>query len=109
MGKRETLPTGPIEKRDAVQRYGHHPNKYVEIFNKFNVTRVIRLNEEKYDIFETASGFMWIEDRQMPLRASRGVATSSRVSGVGRNSWRMVSGSGRRARLSPVMWKTHRR
>jgi cell division cycle 14 len=23
---------GPIEKRDANQRYGHHPNKYVETF-----------------------------------------------------------------------------
>lgn len=40
---------GPIEKRDQQQRYGHHPKKYVEIFKKFNVTRVIRLNEEKYD------------------------------------------------------------
>jgi cell division cycle 14 len=40
---------GPIEKRDAKQRYGHHPKKYVEIFKKFDVTRVIRLNEEKYD------------------------------------------------------------
>lgn len=40
---------GPIDKRDANQRYGHHPIKYVEIFKKFNVSRVIRLNEEKYD------------------------------------------------------------
>lgn len=40
---------GPIEKRDENQRYGHHPDKYVPIFNKFNVTRVIRLNEEKYN------------------------------------------------------------
>jgi len=40
---------GPIEKRDAHQRYGHHPNKYVEIFKKFHVSRVVRLNEEKYD------------------------------------------------------------
>lgn len=41
---------GPIEKRDAQQRYGHHPTKYVQIFkNTFNVTRVIRLNEEKYN------------------------------------------------------------
>ena len=40
---------GPIEKRDATQRYGHHPKKYIEIFKKFNVTRVIRLNDEKYD------------------------------------------------------------
>ena len=40
---------GPIEKRDTNQRYGHHPKKYVEIFKKFGVSRVIRLNEEKYD------------------------------------------------------------
>ena len=40
---------GPIEKRDANQRYGHHPNKYVEIFKKMKVSRVIRLNEEKYN------------------------------------------------------------
>ena len=40
---------GPIEKRDANQRYGHHPSKYVDIFKKFDIKRVIRLNEEKYD------------------------------------------------------------
>jgi len=40
---------GPIEKRDANQRYGHHPSKYVDIFKKFDVKRVVRLNEEKYD------------------------------------------------------------
>jgi len=40
---------GPIEKRDENQRYGHHPDKYVPIFNKFDVKRVIRLNEEKYN------------------------------------------------------------
>lgn len=40
---------GPLEKRDKQQRYGHHPKKYVDIFKKFNVTRVIRLNEAKYD------------------------------------------------------------
>ena len=40
---------GPIEKRDANQRYGHHPSKYVDIFKKNNITRVIRLNEEKYN------------------------------------------------------------
>jgi len=40
---------GPIEKRDATQRYGHHPNKYVEIFRKFGVKRVVRLNEDKYN------------------------------------------------------------
>ena len=40
---------GPVEKRDAVQRFGHHPSKYCEIFRKFGVSRVIRLNEEKYN------------------------------------------------------------
>jgi cell division cycle 14 len=40
---------GPIEHRDAHHRYGHHPNKYVEIFKNLGVTRVIRLNEERYD------------------------------------------------------------
>lgn len=40
---------GPIEKRDATQRYGHHPNKYIEIFKKFGVKRVVRLNDHKYD------------------------------------------------------------
>ena len=40
---------GPIENRDHGQRYGHHPNKYCDIFKSINVTKVIRLNEEKYD------------------------------------------------------------
>lgn len=40
---------GPIEKRDANQRFGHHPQKYCEIFKKMGVDRVIRLNEEKYN------------------------------------------------------------
>jgi cell division cycle 14 len=40
---------GPIENRDQGQRYGHHPSKYVDIFKNINVTKVIRLNEEKYD------------------------------------------------------------
>lgn len=40
---------GPIEKRDAGQRYGHHPTKYNSIFKKQNVSRVIRLNDEKYN------------------------------------------------------------
>jgi len=40
---------GPIEKRDANMRFGHHPTKYVEIFKKVGVDRVIRLNEEKYN------------------------------------------------------------
>lgn len=40
---------GPIEKRDAKHKYGHHPNKYVGIFNKIGVNRVIRLNDHCYD------------------------------------------------------------
>ena len=40
---------GPIEHRDSHHRYGHHPNKYVEIFKNLGVSRVIRLNEERYD------------------------------------------------------------
>ena len=40
---------GPIEVRDAQQRYGHHPKKYVDIFKEIGITRVIRLNEQKYD------------------------------------------------------------
>ena len=40
---------GPIEARDAHHRYGHHPNKYAEIFKNIGVDRVIRLNEHKYD------------------------------------------------------------
>ena len=42
---------GPIEKRTELQRYGHHPSKYVEIFKQphHNITRVVRLNEEKYN------------------------------------------------------------
>ena len=40
---------GPIEKRDANQRFGHHPQKYCDIFKKMGVNRVIRLNEEKYN------------------------------------------------------------
>ena len=40
---------GPIEQRDARHRYGHHPDKYTQIFKNIGVNRVIRLNEEKYD------------------------------------------------------------
>ena len=40
---------GPIEKIDANQRYGHHPNKYFDIFKKFDDKRAVRLNEEKYN------------------------------------------------------------
>lgn len=40
---------GPIDKRDNKHRYGHHPNKYIEIFKKIGVDRVIRLNDHCYD------------------------------------------------------------
>lgn len=40
---------GPIENRDAQHRYGQHPRKYIEIFNNIGVTKVIRLNDIKYD------------------------------------------------------------
>ena len=40
---------GPVEKRDARQRYGHKPEVYVEIFKKINVGKVIRLNDIQYN------------------------------------------------------------
>jgi cell division cycle 14 len=40
---------GPVEKRDERHRYGHHPTKYVDIFNNVGVSKVIRLNEVKYE------------------------------------------------------------
>lgn len=40
---------GPIENRDAQHRYGQHPRKYIDIFNNIGVTKVIRLNDVKYD------------------------------------------------------------
>jgi len=39
---------GPIEQRNAKQRYGHHPSKYAEIFKNVGVGRVIRLNDPLY-------------------------------------------------------------
>ena len=40
---------GPIEKRTQKQKYGHHPDKYIEIFKNMGVSRVIRLNDHCYD------------------------------------------------------------
>lgn len=37
---------GPVEFKDHKHRYGHHPNKYIEIFNKIDVGRVVRLNDD---------------------------------------------------------------
>ena len=40
---------GPLDQRNSKQRYGHHPNKYVQIFKDIDVGRVIRLNDTLYD------------------------------------------------------------
>lgn len=40
---------GPVDQRDSVHRYGHSAASYINIFKHLNVTKVIRLNEAKYD------------------------------------------------------------
>ena len=40
---------GPLEFKDDNNYCGLHPSKYFDVFKKMNVTRVIRLNEERYD------------------------------------------------------------
>ena len=40
---------GPVDKRDSVHRYGHAASAYVNIFNYLKVSKVVRLNEPKYD------------------------------------------------------------
>lgn len=40
---------GPVEQRLPGQRSGFTPEEYCEIFKHMNVTRVVRLNEAKYD------------------------------------------------------------
>ena len=40
---------GPVDQRDSVHRYGHAAASYVNIFNHLNVTKVVRLNDHKYD------------------------------------------------------------
>ena len=40
---------GPVDQRDSVHRYGHAASSYVNIFKHLNVTKVVRLNEHKYD------------------------------------------------------------
>jgi hypothetical protein len=34
---------------NGVDRMGNTPDDYIQVFKHFNVTRVIRLNEPKYD------------------------------------------------------------
>lgn len=41
---------GPIDKnKQSDNKYGHSPASYVNIFNHLKVTKVVRLNEPKYD------------------------------------------------------------
>lgn len=40
---------GPVDQRDSVHRYGHAAASYINIFKHLNVTKVVRLNESKYD------------------------------------------------------------
>ena len=40
---------GPVDRREPGQRSGYTPEEYGEIFRRMNVTKVVRLNESKYD------------------------------------------------------------
>lgn len=40
---------GPVGQREPGSRIGFMPEEYVDIFKKWNVTKVVRLNDEKYD------------------------------------------------------------
>lgn len=40
---------GPVDKTPGEQSYGHSAASYVNIFKHINVTKVVRLNEAKYD------------------------------------------------------------
>ena len=40
---------GPIDRREPGQRSGYTPEEYTDIFKEWNIKRVIRLNEAKYD------------------------------------------------------------
>jgi len=40
---------GPLDNTSKLERRGNTPEDYIQVFNHFNVTRVIRLNEAKYD------------------------------------------------------------
>jgi len=40
---------GPVDRREEGQRSGFTPEEYSEIFKSWNVKKVIRLNEAKYD------------------------------------------------------------
>lgn len=40
---------GPVDKQSGSQSYGHSALSYVNIFKHINVSKVVRLNEAKYD------------------------------------------------------------
>ena len=40
---------GPVERRDEHQRSGLTPDEYAEIFKQWNIKKVVRLNEAKYE------------------------------------------------------------
>ena len=40
---------GPVDRREEGQRSGFTPEEYGGIFKKMNVSKVVRLNEAKYD------------------------------------------------------------
>mmetsp|Transcript_13610 Transcript_13610/g.23164 ORF Transcript_13610/g.23164 Transcript_13610/m.23164 type:complete len:367 (+) Transcript_13610:23-1123(+) len=40
---------GPLDRTHNMDRRGNSPEDYIQVFKHFNVTRVIRLNEAKYD------------------------------------------------------------
>ena len=40
---------GPVDQRDSECRYGHSASSYVNIFKHLKVSKVVRLNDPKYD------------------------------------------------------------
>jgi cell division cycle 14 len=40
---------GPVERREPGQRSGFTPEEYCDIFKTWNIKKVIRLNEAKYE------------------------------------------------------------
>ncbi len=54
---------GPVDKEAGQERsYGHSGSSYVNIFKHLNVTKVIRLNEPKYDANSFIKGGIEHED-----------------------------------------------
>ena len=40
---------GPVSHRDPGQRVGFTPEEYAQIFDAWKVTKVVRLNDERYE------------------------------------------------------------